>query len=138
MGNLSTSQNAKKRRPDGDDGNSAEKKKHVLRKATLKAAEFLGLSSGDLAAVFRVSTATISRLKNNPDFFFDLKSNEAEKALFLIRIYQSLFALIGDDPEQIQSWLREKNLYLNAMPIEAIKTMSGVVNVTEYLDAMRG
>ena len=76
----------------------------VLTKATLSAAEQLGLSNADLAAVIGVSEPTISRIKNSnrtiaPD------SKEGELALLLIRVFRSLDPLIGGDEGKRKIWM---------------------------------
>ncbi|MCB0341453.1 MAG: DUF2384 domain-containing protein [Pseudobdellovibrionaceae bacterium] len=128
----------KAKKGEGSDDNNNDKKKLVLRKATLRAADYLGLNNQQLSEILKVSAATISRIRNGGDYYFNLDSNEADKSLLLIRIYQSLYALIGEDKEQIRKWLNNENIYLNCSPIDAMKKTTGVVNVTEYLDAMRG
>lgn len=124
---------AAKQDDDGDHKNDS-----VLNKATVRASDYLGLTNGELALVIGVSPASITNLKSKKSYFFKGASNEYEKAMFLIRIYRSLFALIGDDSSQFKTWLRSKNDYLGTTPLEAMKSTEGLVNVTQYLDAMRG
>ena len=59
-------------------------------------------------------------------------------ALLLLRVYRGLNALVGNNHEKANLWLQHKNIYFNAMPIDHMKTIPGLVDVVSYLDAMRG
>ena len=62
----------------------------------------------------------------------------AELALLFLRLYRSLDALLGGDAERCRKWLHAKNLHLAGTPADLIKTVTGLVYVNDYLDAMRG
>jgi hypothetical protein len=108
----------------------------VLATALLAAAERLGLRGRELAAVIGTSEATISRLRFARRL--DPKSKEGELALLLLRAYRSLDALVGGDDEKARLWLRAENVHLDGVPAERIRTVEGLVDVVQYLDAMRG
>ena len=108
----------------------------VLATALLAAAERLGLRGRELAAVIGTSEATISRLRFARRL--DPKSKEGELALLLLRAYRSLDALVGGDDEKARLWLRAANVHLDGVPAERIRTVEGLVDVVQYLDAMRG
>ncbi|HET7754479.1 MAG TPA: antitoxin Xre/MbcA/ParS toxin-binding domain-containing protein [Anaeromyxobacteraceae bacterium] len=107
----------------------------VLTKATRRAAEHLGLSDAALAEVLGVSPSTVSRLSEERPL--DPSSREAEFALLFIRVFRGLDALLGD-LESCRKWLRAKNAHLGGVPADLIRTVEGLVRVTQYLDAMRG
>lgn len=107
----------------------------VLTKATRRAAEFLGLTDAALAEVLGVSASTVSRLSDARPI--DPKSREGECALLLIRIFRGLDALLGD-LESCRKWFRAKNQHLGGVPADLVRTVEGLVRVTQYLDAMRG
>jgi len=107
----------------------------VLTRAARRAAELLGLSQKDLAAIIGVSPATVSRLPRRP---IDPASKEGELALLFVRLYRSLDALLGGSVENCRSWLHARNTHLGGVPAEMIRTVRGLLHVTEYLDAMRG
>ena len=108
----------------------------VLAKAVLAAAERLGLRSRQLAAVLGTSEASISRLR----FARGLEpaSKEGELALLFLRAYRSLDALVGGDDAKAQLWLQAENDHLGGVPADRIRTVEGLVDVVQYLDAMRG
>ena len=108
----------------------------MLTKAVLRAADRLGLSQRDLAGVLGVSPATLSRLPRRP---LDPESKEGELAVLFVRMYRSLDALLGrGDTAKAQAWLHASNHHLGGVPAELIHSITGLVHVIEYLDAMRG
>jgi hypothetical protein len=108
----------------------------VLATALLAAAERLGLRGRELAAVIGTSEATVSRLRFARGL--DPKSKEGELALLFLRAYRSLDALVGGDDDKARLWLRARNDHLDGIPAERILTVEGLVDVVQYLDAMRG
>ena len=109
----------------------------VLTKATLSAAEQLGLSNADLAAVIGVSEPTISRLKGSHGPTIDPKSKEGELALMLIRVFRSLDPLIGGDEGKRKAWMSSYNRALVGQPNQLIRKADGLVRTLAYLDGMR-
>ncbi len=109
---------------------------HTLCKALFRAKEYLGLNQSDLALAIGLDRSTITRLKHkgalNPD------SKPGELATYIIRIFRSLFALMGDDDTAIQHWMSTYNRHLNGRPDQLIQISEGLVLVMGYLDAMRG
>ena len=108
----------------------------VLTRATLAAAGRLGLRSRELAAVVGASEASVSRLKGAR--LLDPASKEGELALLFLRLFRSLDALVGGDEARARGWLRAENAHLNGVPAERIRTVEGLIDVVQYLDAMRG
>ena len=107
----------------------------VLATALLAAAERLGLRGRELAAVIGTSEATVSRLRFARGL--DPRSKEGELALLFLRAYRSLDALVGGDDAKARLWLRAENEHLDGIPAERILTVEGLVDVVQYLDAMR-
>ncbi len=108
----------------------------VLSKALLRATDGLGMSHKDAASVLGVSEATLSRIASGRPL--DPASKEGEIALVFLRIFRSLDALVGGNPDHARRWLRAFNTHLGAVPAEMIHTVPGIVRVADYLDAMRG
>jgi hypothetical protein len=108
----------------------------VLAKAVLAAAGRLGLRNRHLAAILGSSEASVSRLQYGRAL--DPVSKEGELALLFLRAYRGLDALVGGDDAKAQAWLRAENDHLRAVPAERIQTVEGLVDVVQYLDAMRG
>jgi hypothetical protein len=108
----------------------------VLTKATLRAAELLGMPDAHLAAVVGVSPASLSRVRAGTRAI-DPGGKEGELALVFLRMYRSLAALLGDTAS-CRSWFHAENAHLGGVPAEVVRRVEGLVHVTEYLDAMRG
>ncbi|MBC8087415.1 MAG: DUF2384 domain-containing protein [Phycisphaerae bacterium] len=108
----------------------------VLAKAVLSAAERLGLRNNHLAAVLGASEASISRLQHgrelNPD------SKEGELGLLFLRLFRSLDSLVGGADDKARLWMHAPNLHLSGIPADRIRRVEGLVDVVQYLDAMRG
>ena len=108
----------------------------VVAKAALAAAERLGLTNRHLATVLGVSEASVSRMQHGRGV--DPASKEGELALMFVRLFRSLDALVGGDDAKARAWLEAMNDHLGGVPAERIRTVEGLVNVVQYLDAMRG
>jgi transcriptional regulator with XRE-family HTH domain len=110
----------------------------VLAKAVVRAAEALGLSQAQLAAVLGASPASVSRTFAG-EREVDPDSAEGRLALLFVRVFRSLDALVGGDPEKARLWLRASNHHLGGgAPLRLLAGAQGLVHVAEYLDAMRG
>jgi hypothetical protein len=108
----------------------------VLAKAVLSAAERLGLRNKQLAAVIGSSEASVSRLQHGRGL--DPESKEGELALLFLRVFRSLDALVGGDDDKAKQWMHADNDHVGGIPAERIRTVEGLVDVVQYLDAMRG
>ncbi len=108
----------------------------VLAKAVLAAAGRLGLKYRQLGAVIGSSEASISRLQHGRGL--DPASKEGELALLFLRLYRSLDALVGGDDAAARDWLTSENTHIGGIPADRIRTVEGLVDVVQYLDAMRG
>ncbi|MGE0552540.1 MAG: antitoxin Xre/MbcA/ParS toxin-binding domain-containing protein [Gemmatimonadales bacterium] len=108
----------------------------VLTKAVLRAAERLGLRNRELALILGASESSISRLGRQRRIQPD--SKEGELALLFLRLYRSLDALSGGTDASARSWLTAPNHHLGGVPAELIRRAEGLVDVVQYLDAMRG
>jgi hypothetical protein len=107
-------------------------KANVLAEALANAGKHLGLTQADLGEVIGKDRSAISRGQINPD------SKAGELALLFIRCYRSLYVLVGGNPEQMQHWMHTENLHTGGVPAEQVKSIQGLTNVLEYLDAIRG
>lgn len=108
----------------------------VLGKATVRAAEMLGLSGAALSRVIGLSAPTISRIHHG-DKGIDPASKEGELALMLVRVFRGLDALVGHDDHKRLLWMRSANRALGGEPIKLVERADGLVAVLNYLDGMR-
>lgn len=109
---------------------------YVLANAVHNVKRMLALASDDLAAIIGVHRNTLARFLKEQAL--DPGSKEGELALLLIRVYRALYALNGGNLDAMQHWLRTQNRHLQAVPLEAMKTVMGLSQVVQYLDAIRG
>ena len=108
----------------------------VVAKATMSAADRLGVRNRHLAAVIGTSEASVSRLGSGRGLA--PASKEGELALLFLRLYRSLDALVGGDDGKARAWLHADNTHVSGVPADRIRTVEGLVDVVQYLDAMRG
>ena len=108
----------------------------VLAKASLNAAVKLGLNGRQLAEIIGTSEASVSRLRGGRGL--DPQRKEGELALLFLRLYRSLDTLVGGDEAKARDWLHAMNDHLGGIPADRIRTVEGLVDVVQYLDAMRG
>ncbi len=114
-----------------------DKASATLSKALRRASLELALERNELGKITGMSAASLSR-------FFDEKraikpdSKEGEIALLLLRVYRSLDALFGGKSELLRLWFRSYNKDLQGVPAELTQTLTGLIRVVVYLDAMRG
>lgn len=106
----------------------------VLTKAFLRAGQYLDLSHAALARIIRTSEASMSRIAGGKH----INREQSECALMLLRIFRSLDSLFGGNTQQCRLWLASHNYHLSGKPVELIQSIRGLVNVSDYLDAMRG
>jgi hypothetical protein len=109
----------------------------VLTKALLRAADRLGLRNRQVAEIIGTSEASVSRLGTSARTL-DPASKEGELALLLLRLIRSLDALMGGDEAKSRLWLNAENAHLGGVPSQRIRRVEGLVDVVQYLDAMRG
>ncbi len=108
----------------------------VLAKATLRAAQNMGINGTVLSEIIGVSSATISRSKNQPDKL--LRDRKAfELAAMFVRLYRGLNSLTGGDDKTSQNWLKNKNMALSGRPIEIIQSIEGLMRTVMYVDTRR-
>jgi len=107
----------------------------VVIKAFNSAYKELGVSRDDASKIVGVDSSTLNR---NKDKGFDPLSKTGELCLQFVRTYRSLFAIAGGDHGFMQHWLRSYNKALAGTPLELMFSIRGLIQVNEYLDAMRG
>lgn len=115
---------------------AAEIEAAVLTKATVRAAQRLGLKNRVLAAVIGVSEATISRMSKN-EFTLARDSKAFELGAMFVRMFRALDAIVAGDEAVAKAWLANANTALGDAPINLIQTVGGLVNVVQYLDSRR-
>jgi hypothetical protein len=104
----------------------------TLTKAFLNAGKALGLTQDDLSKVVGKDRTVFRRSGLNPG------GKSGELALLVVRLYRSLYALVGGKERDLRHWMKTENRHTGGVPADQIKSISGLIRVVEYLDAMRG
>lgn len=107
----------------------------VIIKAFNNACKELGVSRDEASLITGVDKATLSRNKNKG---FEPQSKTGELCLQFIRAYRSLFAISGGDQTFMRHWLSSHNKALSNEPLKLMFSVLGLIQVNEYLDALRG
>ena len=115
---------------------SAPAEAEVLSRAVVRVAELWGMTNENLAAVLGLSPATASRLRS-ASYLLEPRGKAFELAQYLVRLFRSLDALTGSDDAASRSWLHADNLDLEGRPIELIRSVRGLTDVTDYVDDFR-
>lgn len=108
----------------------------TLATALTRAASALGLPRKTLARITGISPASASRLSQGRGV--DPATKEGELSLLFLRVVRSLDSLLGGNAANMRAWLSAHNDHLGGTPADLIQTVTGLVSVAEYLDAMRG
>lgn len=108
----------------------------VLTRATLRAAESLGIRNATLARVLGVSRPTVSRMKTGR-YLLEPDSKPWELAVALVRLFRSLDAMTAGDEAALNSWMTSSNADLHGIPGELIQTVTGLTETLAYVDAFR-
>ena len=105
----------------------------IVMKAYSNAYKVLGISDTQAAKLIGVGRSTLLR---KTGFEKDSKQNELQ--ILFIRFYRSLFALFGGDVISMKHWFEHKNKHIRGVPRELCFSVTGLVNINAYLDALRG
>ena len=107
----------------------------VLAEAVLKTANLLGLSNTQLATVMGLDLTSMNQIEFSA--VLEPTSSQGKTGLLLIRLYQSLSTLTGDDSEWIDYFMNAFNTATDGVPIQQIQTREGLekaLTVTEALN----
>lgn len=115
---------------------SEHKPARVLATALSSTRAKLDLTQSELGAILGLDRTSVARIEKRGNL--DPSSKEGELALLLIRVYRSLYALLGGNQSAIYHWLHTENTHLHGSPLLRMKQIQGLVEVVQYLDAIRG
>lgn len=103
----------------------------VIATAVLNAGKALGLKRDEIG---RIVGRDRSRIRDG----IDPLSPGGQAALLLVRCYRSLYALVDGDPEAMAHWMTTENRGTGGVPRDQVFDLVGLVDVVQYLDAIRG
>lgn len=118
-----------------DPDHSSPNESLVLGKAAFNAGDRLGLSDPVLATLLAIDATRVQALRKGQDVL-EPEAEEWRHALMLVRIYQGLLCVVGNDCEA-RRWLSSKNRALGAQPVELLTQQGGLDGLLQYLDAVR-
>ncbi len=116
--------------------NARPNRETVLTRALLRAAELIGMTDADLAQTIGTSPSSISRMQCGNRTLPD-NTKEWELSALVVRLYRSLDAIVAGDQNSLRCWMSSYNNELAAAPREHIKSVSGLVETVDYVDASR-
>lgn len=109
----------------------------VLAKAALRAARDLQLTAAQYVDALGVDvTGPNGAYAMEAGAPIDPHSDAGPRALQLIRIYQRLHALTGNDRTAMAHWMRTENRQLGSRPIDSVSTTEGLGQITPYLESL--
>jgi uncharacterized protein (DUF2384 family) len=108
----------------------------VLTVAVSRAADLWDLTNAALGRIIGVSSPTASRLRSGQKKLLR-GTKPFELGQYVVRLFRSLDALTGSDDKSAISWLRTENKDLGGRPIDLIKTVKGLAEVSNYVDDFR-
>jgi len=109
----------------------------VLTQALAETAQRLDLGPTEIGRIVGVSQPTASRLLKG-EYQLKESAKEWELSAHLVRLYRSLFSLVGSDDLLARGWLRSANkAFAGQEPLALIKRIDGLIHVCEHLDAYR-
>ena len=106
----------------------------VLRKALQRAGEELGLSAQETAQAIGKSRTFFEQARAQSRI--DLHTQRM--VALVLRLHRSLSALVGDDIELMRHWINTANRHTGGLPREQLQDPEQLVELVQYLDAMRG
>ena len=116
---------------------TAAQRAAVLSQAVVDVAGRLDIGTTAMGQIVGISQPTASRLLRG-DYQLKESSKEWELSAHLVRLYRSLYSIVGGDDELARGWLRSANqAFAEQPPISLIKRVDGLLSVCEYLDAYR-
>lgn len=114
----------------------AANKGRVLTNAIIKAADWLGITAASLSEIIGLSKPTVSRMKSGT-YQIPEGTKNYELSAYFVRAYRSLFAIVGGNQVTARNWLTNYNAALKGVPLELMKSIRGLNDVSAYLDARR-
>ena len=105
----------------------------VLSKATIRAADLLGISQAMLAAILGISSPSSSRLWHGK-YFLTENTKTWELACLFVKIYQLLNEMVGGNANTAKQWLNNHNQALMDRPLRLLSDIQGLTRVYQYLD----
>ncbi|WP_374604796.1 antitoxin Xre/MbcA/ParS toxin-binding domain-containing protein [Niveibacterium sp.] len=109
----------------------------ILTAALFEVATRLDISAAELGSAIGVDRSTVSRMKQHGRGLKE-GSKTWELSVQVVRMYRSLFALVGGQDEAARQWFNGAiESFGGQSPRAMIRRIDGLVRVCDYLDAYR-
>lgn len=109
----------------------------ILTHAVKETAKHLDIGPSDLAAIVGISQSSASRMFNGA-FLIKEGTPEWQLSALFVRLYRGLISIVGNSDALAREWLTTANHAFDGRnPLEAIKSIIGLVAVCDYIDAHR-
>lgn len=108
----------------------------VLGKALQRAAHGLGLDGQKISRTVGFSEIDVSLILRGERGIVPV-SKQGQLSLMLIRVFQSLDALVGGDDAKRRDWMTSRNSALNSVPASLIESVEGLARTLAYLDGLQ-
>jgi hypothetical protein len=115
---------------------SSEAQSRVLSEAVARVSALWGIGDDLLGEILGVSASHVADLRSGT--FQLARSDPGFRAgQYLVRLYEELGALIGDDRAVI-AWLQAENMDIGGRPIDLVRTDRGLREMLSYLETRIG
>lgn len=108
----------------------------LLSSAVARVAGLWGLTNECVGETLGISPTSASRLKAGT-YHLERGTKPFELGQYLVRLFRSLDSLVGSDDRSAISWLKAHNEDLDGRPIDLIRSVRGLGEVTSYVDDFR-
>lgn len=112
---------------------SAFDRSEVLTKATIRAADALGLTSRQLSTALGLSPSTLSSTRSGV-YSFQPNTTPWQRAVLLVRLWEGLDRALASDGQAVRAWMVNQNLELGGKPVDLIAQVSGCARVVAYVE----
>lgn len=114
---------------------SSEAQSRVLSEAVARIAALWSISDDLLGEMLGIAGSRAADLRNGTSRL--VRPDPAFRAgQYLVRLFQELAVLIGDDRSVI-AWLQTENIDLGGRPIDLVRTERGLRELLSYVEARR-
>lgn len=106
----------------------------ALAKATLVAADKLGLTAPELAEALNASATTVTGLRDILQI--DSTSPSGERAKLLVRLSVALAQLCGDDLGWMRHFMKTPNKVTGGVPAQQISSTDGLTSILQFAESL--
>lgn len=114
---------------------SSEAQSRVLSEAVARVAALWSIGDDMLGEILGIAGNRATDLRNGT-FRLSRPDPAFRAGQYLVRLFQKLAVLIGDD-RSVMAWLKTENMDLGGRPIDLIRTERGLSELLSYVETRR-